>query len=59
MVIGLGQVKGLFKPAPGLNFPMQAVAVGKCVTMWGLRKQSSKARLEAKFVLPGLGCSLS
>lgn len=30
MAIGVGQVKGLFKPATGLNFPMQVVAVGKC-----------------------------
>lgn len=36
MVIGPGQAKGLFKPAPGVSFPMQAAAVGKCESPCGV-----------------------
>ena len=35
MTAGLGQAKGPLKPAPGLDFPMQAVAVRKCKSPCG------------------------
>ena len=52
--------QGPFQASPWSQFPYAGSSSGEVwVTMWGHGKQGSKARLEAKFVLPGLGCSLS
>lgn len=52
--------QGPFKPALGLNFPMLAVAVGKCESPCGaMESRAARQDLRLSFVLPGLGCSLS
>lgn len=52
--------QGPFQASPWSQFPYAGIGSGEVwVIMWGHGKQSSQARLEAKFVLLGLGCSLS
>lgn len=54
MAIAAGQAKGPFKPAPGLNFPMQAVAAGKCESPRGAM-ESREARQDLRLSFFFLG----